>query len=363
MGGFRKATIKDVAARSGVSTTTVSNFVSGHKNVCSPETAERIREAVSALHYAPSSLTRGLRRSNTTTIGVCLIHPLDAEAAFGFFFLERLWQGVIEQADRENYSLLHYPQSVRNGAEISAFLDGRVDGMLLRAPDNTRAVKLAEAGMPTILPTRSLAIPDGCGAVWADDAQAAHLALEHLWELGHRRIAHIAGPVEAQEIDLTKSIDAKNTAASDIALQRMNGYIAWMQERQSYDPALIAYAGAWSAPQAVRFLQAWRALDRPPTAVFCTNDAQALDVIAAAQRMGLRVPEELSVVGVDNSNEARDYDPPLTSVEAPMDAVGRESMRALLRLICGAPIEQCRVVLPVTDLIVRRSTALCKTPG
>src|SRR5258708_27256363 len=100
---FRKATIKEVAARSGVSTTTVSNFVSGHENVCSPETAERIREAVAALHYAPSSLTRGLRQRATTTLGVCLPNPLDSDVFFGFFFLERLWRGIMQQADEENY--------------------------------------------------------------------------------------------------------------------------------------------------------------------------------------------------------------------------------------------------------------------
>jgi LacI family transcriptional regulator len=354
---FRKATIKEVAARAGVSTTTVSNFVSGHKNVCSSETAERIRQAISALHYVPSSLTRGLRQSASTTIGVCLPNPLDADVSFGFFFLERLWRGIMEQADAENYSLLHYPRSVRYDSGISAFLDGRVDGLLLHAHDNARAVHLTAAGMPTVLVTLSLEIPEGCGAAWADEAQTVHLALQHLWDLGHRRIAHIAGPLGARAAGLAGAADAGNASGADIAIQRLNGYRAWMRARQGEDPALIAYAQEWAAPRAEQFLQIWRSLERPPTAVFCANDAQALDVIAAAQRMGWRVPEALSVVGVDNSHEARDCDPPLTSVEVPIDGVGREAMRALLGLIRGAPVEQCRVALPVTDLIVRRSTA------
>jgi DNA-binding LacI/PurR family transcriptional regulator len=357
---FRKATIKEVAARAGVSTTTVSNFVSGHKNVCSSETAERIRQAISALHYVPSSLTRGLRQGASTTIGVCLPNPLDSDVSFGFFFLERLWRGIMAQADVENYSLLHYPRSVRYDTSISAFLDGRVDGILLHAHDNARAVHLTAAGMPTVLVTLSLDIPDGCGAAWADEAQTVDLALQHLWSLGHRRIAHIAGPVGARAVGPAGATDARNAGGADIAIQRLDGYSAWMRERHAYDPALIAYAQGWAAPQADPFLQTWRSLKQPPTAVFCANDAQALDVIAAAQRLGWRVPEALSVVGVDNSHEARDCDPSLTSVEVPMDAVGREAMRALLRLIRGAPIEQCRVALPVTDLIVRRSTAGCR---
>src|ERR1051326_4597096 len=154
MSQCRKATIKEVAARSGVSTTTVSNFVSGHKNVCSPETAERIQQAIAALHYVPSSLTRGLRQRASATIGVCLPNPLDADVFFGFFFLERLWRGVMEQADEENYSLLHYPKSVRDSDNCAAFLDGRVDGVLLHSHENARALQLAAAGMPTVLLTR-----------------------------------------------------------------------------------------------------------------------------------------------------------------------------------------------------------------
>jgi LacI family transcriptional regulator len=361
MNRFRKATIKDVAARAGVSTTTVSNFVSGHKNVCSLETAERIQQAITALHYVPSSLTRGLHHHPATTVGVCLPNPLDSDVFFGFFFFERLWRGIMGEADRENYSLLHYPQVVRHSASVAAFLDGRVDGLLLRAYDNTHAVQLAAAGMPTVLVTRALKIPDGCGAVWADEAQTIQLALEHLWDLGHRRIAHIAGSVGADASGATGMGKIGNAGVSDIGVQRLNAYRAWMGERQRYDPALIAYAEAWAAPEAERFLHNWRSLAQPPTAVFCANDAQALDVIVAARRLGWRIPEELSVVGADNSHEARDCEPPLTSVNIPLAAVGREAMRALLRLIQGAPVEECRVAVPVTDLFIRRSTAVCPT--
>jgi LacI family transcriptional regulator len=358
---FRKATIKDVAARSGVSTTTVSNFVSGNESVCSPETAVRIREAVAALHYAPSSLTRGLRHGATTTIGVCMSNPLDPDVSFGFHFLERLWRGIMEQADHENYSLLHYPLSVRDGTSCSALLDGRVDGILLHGAD-ARAAQLAAAGMPTILMTRSLQIPEGCGAVWADEAQTVDLALEHLWSLGHRRIACVAGPVGSYRADGTRTPAPGDAGASsrraDIAVRRLEGYCGWMLQRQSYDPALVAYAGTWSAPHSVQFLNAWRVLEPPPTAVLCANDAQALDLIAEAQRMRWHVPQELSIVGVDDSQEARSSDPPLTSVAVPVDAVGREGVRGLVRLISGAPLEQCRVAVPVTDLSVRRSTSL-----
>jgi DNA-binding LacI/PurR family transcriptional regulator len=358
---FRKATIKDVAARSGVSTTTVSNFVSGNESVCSPETAVRIREAVAALHYAPSSLTRGLRRSATTTIGVCMSNPLDPDVSFGLSFLERLWRGIMEQADLEDYSLLHYPRSVRDSASCAALLDGRVDGILLHGNPDSRDSQLAAAGMPTVLLTRSLEIPDGCGAVWADEAQTVDLALQHLWSLGHRRIAHVAGPVGADIATAPGSLQSDNageqTRRADIAVGRLESYCAWMRRRCCFDPTLIAYAHSWSAAQSAPFLHAWRTLEQPPTAIFCANDALALELMAAAQRMRWRIPRQLSVVGVDNSREAHISDPPLTSVAVPVDAVGREGIRALLRLISGAPIEQCRTAVPVTELSLRGSTA------
>src|SRR5689334_9970529 len=111
---FRKATIKDVAQHAGVSTTTVSYFVSGRESVCSPDTAQRIREAIETLHYTPSSLTSGLRQQSTTTIGLCMYHPFDVELVFGNPYFERLLRGVMYQADVEKYALLHYPFHIRS---------------------------------------------------------------------------------------------------------------------------------------------------------------------------------------------------------------------------------------------------------
>jgi DNA-binding LacI/PurR family transcriptional regulator len=350
---FRKATIKDVARRSGVSTTTVSNFVSGNVSVCSPETAARIREAIVALHYVPSSLTRGLRQRSSTTIGVCLPNPLDPDVYFGFSFLERMWRGIVQAADTENYSLLHYPLSVRESESSDAFLDGRVDGLLLSAEDNRRAVQVAAAGMPTVLLTRSLDIPEGCGAVWTDETQTLALALTHLWEQGHRRIACIAGPLG----EATSANFVKSRSVADISVQRLEAYVAWMQAHAVYDPSLIAYPQSWSAPLSETYLRGWRSLPTPPTAVVCANDAQARDFIAAATLCGLSVPGDMSVVGIDNSPEARDMNPGLTSVEIPMEEAGSEAVRTLLRLLADAPIEQCRVAIPVMELVVRQSTA------
>ena len=350
---FRKSTIRDVAARSGVSTTTVSNFVSGNVGVCSQETGTRIREAIAALQYVPSSLTRGLRQCAAKTIGVCLPSPLDPDVSFGISFLERIWRGIVHAADQADYALLHYPASVRDSGSGSAFLDGRVDAILLSTGDNARAERLAAAGMPTVLLTRSLEIPEGCGSVWANETDTLNLALDHLWKLGHRRIAHIAGPVGSMA-----GTDQPHTRpAADIAVRRLDAYANWMRGREAYDPSLVAFPHAWTAPQAVEYLSAWQGRTSAPTAVVCANDAQALDLMTAAMQCGLTVPRDLSIIGVDNAPEAQSARPGLTSVEVPLEAIGFEAVQALLRLLAGAPLEQCRIAIPVTKLELRDSVA------
>ncbi len=355
---YQKSTIKDVAAQAGVSTTTVSIFVSGREDVCSADTAARIRTAISDLHYTPSSLTGGLRRKASATLGVCLPNPLDADLAFGASFQESLWRGIMSQADVESYSLLHFPLAVRHGASCDPFLDGRVDAMLVQEHGNNRSRRLTAAGMPTVLLTRSLDLPDGCGAVCIDESQTAELALSHLWALGHRRIAHIAGPVGERAPHRVTPATVTALWCDDVAVQRLAAYTAWMQQRQADDPALIAYAQAWSAPQASETLDKWLALPQAPTAVFCANDEQARDLIIAIRQRGLQVPDDISVVGVDNSTRDTNGVAPLTSIDVGLEAVGREAVCALLRLMSGNPVAACRVALSPTRLVIRHSTAV-----
>lgn len=354
---FRKATIKDVARRAGVSTTTVSVFVGGRESVCSPETAERIRAAVAELNYTPSSLISAAQTKVTRTIGVCMRSPLDPVVYYGNLFYERLWRGITSQADAEDYSLLHYPVSVREAQDdgVDAFLDGRVDGVLFHAHENRRPGKVASAGMPTVLLTRSLNLPDGAGAAYADEVQGVGLALDYLWELGHRRIAHIAGPIGGEGGVIVPGTGF--VAADDVALERLYAYQKWMEAHDAYTPSLVFRAGSWRAEPVAAIVTRWRESPEPPTAVLCANDALAIGVIRAAQERGWRVPDDLSVVGIDNSAAGLECAPTLTSVDILLEEVGRESVRCLLRLMEGAPLEQCRVALPVSQLVARESAS------
>jgi LacI family transcriptional regulator len=355
---FRKASIKDVARQAGVSTTTVSVFVSGRESVCSPETAERIRAAVAALNYTPSSLISGAQKKITRTIGVCVLSPLDRYVYYGNPFFERLWRGILSQADVENYSTLHYPGSARRETDenVDAFLDGRVDGVLFHSHVNTRPARVAAAGMPTVLLTRSLGLPEGAGAVYADEAQVIDLALTHLWEKGHRRIAHIAGPVGHE--GRVPPVGTGFVLADDVAVQRLRAYQDWMRARDAFDPDLVFYADSWRGEAAAEAVPLWQARGASrPTAVLCANDALALAVLQEAARVGWRVPNDLSIVGIDNTFDSGLSVPPLTSVEIGLEEIGRESVSCLLRLMQGAPLEECRVALPTATLISRETVA------
>lgn len=353
---FSKSTITDVAAQARVSKTTVSLFVNGRANACSAETAERIQAAIADLHYAPSRATRGLRQRATRIIGACLASPIDmrndVHRDLRKSRVERLWYGLVEAADQADYALLHYPASTRAAASCDWFLDGSVDGLLFSTNRKDERPRMtAAAGMPTVNLDHLLAHPTGCGAAYANEADTVALALSHLWGLGHRRIAHLAGPVAP-----TDNVSS-DYGQSDIAIAREQNTIAWLHAHDASDPVLRFANHAWVPDHAAEAVAHWRALADPPTAAFCANDALALGVIRAVQALGGRVPEDLSIVGVDNIGATSESDPPLTTVDIPAEEVGRAAMRALLLLMDGAPAEACRLVVPVTQLVVRASTA------
>jgi len=352
---FRKATIKEVAAQAAVSTTTVSLYVSGRRQVCSAETGERIERAVSALSYTPSSLTRGLRRRTSSTIGVCITNPMDPGVAYGQPFFERMWRGVMHQADLDNYALLRYPSALREIGKSDLFLDGRVDGMLLHTHDDKRPMELAAAGMPLVLLTRSRHIAPCCGFVHADEELTTDLAMGHLWELGHRRIAYISGPVG--NLLPVRGMSRFGFFSDDVAVARLEAYIEWTSRRGVYDPSLIVPACDWIVPKSEALLKVLINNERPPTAIFCANDCLALDMMKAAKESGLRIPGDVSIVGVDNTPQSRENGAELTTIAVDVEEIGREALRALLRLMRDESPERYRVSLPVSTLVVRGTTA------
>ncbi|HEY3331048.1 MAG TPA: LacI family DNA-binding transcriptional regulator [Capsulimonadaceae bacterium] len=340
-----------MAERACVSAATVSYFASGREDKCSPETAARIREAIEHLRYTPNSLSRSLRTRQTMTIGISVGRSIHINS-----YGERLWSGIDLETDAAGYSQIYYPAVVRHGPSVDSYLDGRIDGLIL-APSNPddRPHQIAAANMPIVVLAPMESLQDGCGMVYVDEYQTVDLALTHLWNMGHRRIGHILGPV----IPMDTNPYAGQPAMS--ALARRDGYIKWMGEHNAYDSELLVPALSWVSDDKSRaairtYLQRIMALPCPPTAFFCANDALALAVIEIAASMGFSVPHDLSVIGVDNSIDGVLSEPRLTTVSIPAKEVGSVAVRTLLRIIQDEPINECRVAIPVTDLIVRGST-------
>jgi DNA-binding LacI/PurR family transcriptional regulator len=230
------------------------------------------------------------------------------------------------------------------------FLDGSISGLILAAPAfDPLPAGLARAGLPVVVLSAALApTPSGCGAVHLDERETAHLALNHLWSLGHRRIACLTLPLangatpRAEDPGLARLMDPLEippvpaTARSffyTVTRQRLQHYAAWMRRRQAYDPALIGSLGTWDSHEYLqRLLAGWAALpaERRPTAVFCTQEGMGHAVLAAAHAVGLSVPRDLSVVSVDTEASAMAHaEVPVTCVEIPGERMGEEAIRLL----------------------------------
>ncbi|GEM_PF-1300724 len=394
-----RVTLKDVAARAGVSQTTISLFLNGNTGVCSEETAERIRTALTELNYTrsrqgsvaaatlPTAATAGTVtaappvvaygagagvagptvRRRTRTLGMALPNAgdlLDPNGTAPSRVTDQVWHGASQVAEWEEFCLLSYPARLRETTDTETFLDGSISGLILNAGyADPRPAQLAAAGLPVVVLHRFLAVPDTCGSVCAYESDTVELAMNHLWELGHRRIAHYAGPVEvpgtAAESAPLSAPQIRHTP-SDIAIRRLERYEIWMRQNGAYDPRLTYAAETdWQGEHAAEALATWWALPEGerPTAVFCANDTLAVRLREAAEKMGLSVPGDLSLVGVGDSNRAAESG--LTSVVIPGEQIGREAVRLLLRMIDGAasnPSERRRAI-PVTQIAVRESTA------
>lgn len=325
---YRKPTVSNVAERAGVSVTTVSHVVNGVR-AYSAETEAKVRKAIAELNYTPSYIAKGARQKTNHVLGVCTNDPWRTVGGSRKRFAEALWSGVTEEADRHGFSLLHYAAKIQSATEHTPFLDGFVDGLLMLVqPEDSRPAALAAAGLPVVLMAASPQLPEGVGGVGVDEFLVAAAALEPLHAAGHRRIAHLTGPDTRGEPGETDGI----------ACRRHDAYEAWMAKHGLLRPGFVRSVGSWDPESVTDQLNEWLALPEPPTAVFCANDTIARVLIAAARDRGLSVPRDLSVTGVDG-------DPEISSVPVPVGEIGSRSVDALLRLMSGEPVADCRIAL------------------
>jgi LacI family transcriptional regulator, galactose operon repressor len=321
--------LRDVAAAAGVDASVVSRVLSGDSRLSiRQETRQRVLEAAARLDYRPNTAARTLKTARTMAIG--MIVPDLANVNYA-----TIAYGAEEAAATAGYVLL-----VAHGSASDRLPDlhGRIDGLLIgMATSETPRHGEFGGGVPALLVNRRE--PCGVASVTVDDEAGATLATRHLLSLGHRRIAHVAGPQNA-----------------DTARRRLRGYISALADAGLEDrPECIAettFDEAGGHVAATRLLR----LEPRPTALFVANVRAAIGALAAARRLGLRVPHDLSVVGFHDAPFAPYLDPALTTVRMPLEEMGRHAGDSLLALLGGQPVEDVMVATP-PELVVRASSA------
>lgn len=337
----RRILLADVAARAGVSMMTVSRVLNNRPGV-SADTRERVLQAAHAAGYVPHVPARGLASGRTGMLGVVLANLSDT-------YYSEILQGAVMEADaRGSRLILHLTgtSDAREIAQVTTLLGGSVDGLLLvlpRAADHY-ITTIAEQRFPCVLVDHRM-LDTPLPAVRSANRAGGAVGTQHLLDLGHRHIGFITG-------DMTYGC----------AVERLEGCRAALAERGIAHAEGYVQHGDWTQASGRRAAEALLRLDPQPTAIFASNDLEALGVYEAAHDAGLRVPEELSVVGFDDRLEARQAYPRMTTVRQPLAAMGGRAVQMVLAQVAGQPLSEPVVELP-TELVVRASTAVPFTPS
>jgi DNA-binding LacI/PurR family transcriptional regulator len=345
---MKPSTLMDVAQRAGVSTATVARVLKAEGYV-SDEARRRVEAAVAATGYRPNAVARGLRQQRSFTIG----HMLTAITVNPFFVNVAHW--AEEEALEHGYKTFlfnHNGDGERERLGVERFIERRVDAVLFtNAIDAANIGRLTAAGIPAIQLERARTIDTP--ALRVDNEVGAQQAMRHLIELGHRHIAFIGGDPHL--------ISRGANPYLSVEEERLGAYWAGLAAADlAADPAYCKLglyydiADGGSGIEGFRHMSELLALPQRPTAVFATCDILAAGALQAIYAAGLRVPDDISIIGFDDTL-AMNLTPPLTTVAQPMEELGRLGFRAALAAIEGRPLGDLQL-LP-SRLVLRHSTS------
>jgi LacI family transcriptional regulator len=325
-----------------VSVSTVSRVFNGYDDV-SPATRERVLDVARRLDYAPSAAARTLVKQQSQLIGVVLFTGYEHPDIHHPFFQEVL-VGLKHGIGELGYDLLLFateqPGSSRGRPHsyLRRAQQHRVDGLVVMGVDrdDPEVEKLVRADIPVMAVDLDV-VHDHTSFVASDNIGGARLAVRHLHELGHTRIATIAGP--------------SNTKPG---ADRTLGYRAEMRELGLTIPPGYEVEGDFYPESAERAMQSMLALTEPPTAVFAAADMMAVGAIRTLRSAGMLVPDDIAIVGFDDIRVAELLSPPLTTVRQDMVGIGLAAGRALVEQIENPDVTPPVLTLPV-ELVVRAS--------
>lgn len=333
----RQVTIKDIAEKLGISTSTVSRALKDHPDI-SKKTRQAVQELSKLLGYKPNLIALNLKNSRTNTIG--LIVP-----EIQHFFFSTIINGIEEVAYQNNYNVLVVQSNesyLREVLNTQALLANRVDGMLVSFAKETKDFshfqQVIDNEIPMVFFDRVL---DNFHAdsVMVDDYSGAYNAVTHLISKGCKRIACYTSP---QHLILSQ--------------KRLEGYKnALLHHNMPYDTNLVYACDTLDAAMKIS-LSILKKVDRPD-GIFAVNDMTAVGVIKVAKKMGIRIPEDLKVVGFENSKSAEICEPELTSVDQFGFELGKKATSILLERIKSNTFEyEPKKHVLKTKLIIRESS-------
>jgi LacI family transcriptional regulator len=331
---MRIARLADVARLAQVSASIASRTLNGDPTVSvRPETRERIFAAATELDYHPSAFARGLKTARTMTLGMVvpnLTHPVNASIIRGAERAAAAAGYVMVLADAEEF--LQSGEAYRR-----LLLEKRVDGLLIASASTSEPFLnvLSSHRLPFVLVNRRA--PSVAPSVTCDDRRGMRLAVDRLVELGHRRIALITGPADA-----------------DTAHRRHLGFLAGMRRAKLPVPGQYIVEAAYEEEQGLRAMNELLELRPRPTAVIAWSFAAAVGAMAAARRAGVAVPAELSLVAFHDVPLADYLDPPLTTVRMPLSEMAERSVDLVVSLIAGRSVRS--VVVRTPPKLVERAS-------
>ena len=334
----RRITLRDVAKRAGVHTSTASRAINKHtRSLVDDQTVARVLQAAEELGYRPNSLARGLKTNRTFTVGMLLpdlTNPL----------FPPIVRGIEDGLGAADYTVILANTDNDHEKErtvLNALLNRQVDGMILATAQlqpNSGIRELIDGGLPVVLVNRSLDDP-AIPSVMGDDRRGISLAVDHLVRLGHRVIAHIAGPQH-----LSTGLNRYHSFIDSVRLAGLGP-----------DPDLIEVAGSFREQQgAIAFRSL---LERRPdvTGVVAANDLIALGCYDVMTERFLRVGHDISVIGYNDMLLADKLCPPLTTIRIPHYEIGAKAAEIVLDLINGRSPQDIQVRLE-PSLVERAST-------
>lgn len=329
--------LEDIAELAGVSRSTVSRVINGRSDV-SEKTRERVLRVIEEHNFRPNHAARSLVTHRTQTIGILVPQPV---TAFNSRYFPTLLQGVGDVTHERDYAtLLWWGQPGEEEERFSRRIlqqNQLVEGLILASHtiDTGLVQRMVQTKIPFVMVERATQFADKISYVTIDNVSAAQDAVEHLIRLGRRRIAHISG--------LLTNIDG---------IDRLAGYRNALEKHGIPFDEQLVLEGEFNFRSGYRCMKHLLAYDID--AVFVANDDSAVGVLQALYESGVRVPDDIAVIGFDNSTATFDYAPQLTTVHQPVQQKGAVATALLLDLIEGVVKDPQHVVLP-THLVVRHT--------